>query len=220
MARESQEDIAWGHFLQQHQNSPRAEAFAKSFYGPVTELAKVADDFVNLLDIDKSSGRHLDLIGSIVGASRILSEGITLAYFGFASQPSGRGFNKARMRTEGDPLTQSYEAPDTEYRTLIKAKIALNNAHGTATEIAEAAKIAFRAPTASARDAGMGAIELWVGRIPSVDEALGRVIPGFLPRAAGISISIVFWEPSLPFGFANFNHFGFGVGVMSRTPSS
>lgn len=220
MARETESDVAWSHFLLQHKNSPNAEGFVRPFYAPMDIIGASSDEMLMALDIDRASGSRLDLIGSIVGASRYLPQGITLAYFGFINQPSGRGFGIARMRHEGEPLTEAYNASDDEYRTIIKTKIALNNGHGTAEEIAEAAKVAFRAPVASARDAGPAAIELWVGRIPGPDEGLGRVIPEFLPRAAGVSISIVFWSPNLPFGFASNGHFGFGVGVLARTPVS
>lgn len=218
MTRPPEDDVAWGYFLPQHRNSVNAENFARSFFTPLNELARSLEDLLSALDLENASGERLDLIGSIVGASRYMPQGITLAYFGFAHQPAGRGFGRARMRHEGEPLTQSYTANDQEFKVLIRLKIMLNNGHGTAPEIAAAAKFAFRAPTASARDAGPGKIELWVGRIPSQDEGLGRVIPDMLPRLAGVSINIIFWEPLLPFGFANNGHFGFGVGVLARTP--
>lgn len=218
MARDSEGNIAWGHFLRQHQNSPKAEGFVRGFYTPMSNAATGMDALATALDIDAASGERLDYIGSIVGASRYIPQGIVLTYFGFATQASGRGFGQARMRHENEPLAEAYTASDNEYKTLIRAKIALNNGHGTADEIAEAAKMAFKAPTCSARDAGPAHIELWVGRIPGVDEGLGRVIPDYLPRAAGVSISIVFWSPNLAFGFKNAGHFGFGVGVMARAP--
>lgn len=218
--RPSEGDTAWDHFLDQHHKSPKAEGFVRGFYGPMTAAATAAVALQSTLDVDAASGDRLDKIGTIVGASRYLPQGITLAYFGFITQPSGRGFGQARLRHDGEQTSASYTAGDSEYRTLIKAKIAQNNAHGTAQEIAEAAKLVFKAPVASARDNGPGKIELWVGRIPSADEGLGRVVPDYLPRAAGISISIVFWSPDLPFGFRSNGHFGFGVGVMARSPLS
>lgn len=220
MPREPEGDIAWGHILRQHEKSPKLEGFVRGFYGPMTSLATNLEALQTALRLDDATGARLDLIGSIVGASRYVAQGITLAYFGFATQPSGRGFNQARMRREGEPLTQAYTALDSEYRTIIRLKIAQNNSHGTAYDIEQAAKMAFKAPVVSARDAGTAHIELWVGRIPGVEEALGRVVPEMLPRAAGVSISIVFWAPNLPFGFRSNNHFGFGVGVMARSPFS
>ncbi len=213
-------EVAWDNFLRQHKNSPKAEAFVKSIYAPTISFNISAERLKTATDVDKATGGRLDAIGSIVGVSRYLSQGITLAFFGFRNQPSGRGFGQARMRYEGEAITQAYEANDIEYRSLIKAKIALNNSHGTAPELEQAAMTAFRAPVCSARDAGNASINLWVGRIPSVDEGLGRVIPDFLPRPAGVKINIVFWNPSLPFGFKSNNHFGFGIGVLARTPQS
>lgn len=220
MSIDKQEEIAWSHFLSQHQNSQNMEGFVKPFFAPMTTLANSLDRMTFEDDIEASSGARLDLVGSIVGATRFFPQGISLAFFGFISQPSGRAFGVARMRHEDDAITQSYTAGDVEYRTLIKTKIALNNGHGTAPEIARAAKIAFNAPVVSARDAGEAHIELWVGRIPSLDEGLGKIIPDYLPKLAGVSMNIVFWSPSLPFGFISNKHFGFGVGIMARTPLS
>lgn len=216
--RDKEEDIAWGHFLSQHKRAQNAENFTRAFYQPTNPLAFAADDMLQMLDYESVTGDRLDLVGSIVGASRIMPTGITLSYFGFSNQAAGRGFGIARMRHEGEPITQSYTASDTEYKQLIKIKIMLNNGHGTASELAEAAKIAFAAPVASARDAGPAAVELWVGRIPGTNEGIGKVIPDFLPRAAGVKISLKFWDANLPFGFSNNNQYGFGVGIMARTP--
>lgn len=218
MASVPQDQVAWDNFLSQHKNSPVAEGFARSFFVPMNDIARSLEQLTLALDIDAAEGARLDLIGSIVGASRYMPQGITLAYFGFVTQVSGRGFGQARMYHDSEPLSQAYTAGDDEYRVLIKTKIALNNGHGTAAEIEAAARYAFRAPTASARDAGPAHVELWVGRIPSVNEGLGRVIPDILPRAAGVRISIVFWNPELAFGFRNNNHFGFGVGILARNP--
>ena len=218
MARVPEDEVAWSNFQAQHKNSPLAEGFARSFFVPMNAISSSLGQLTSALDIDAATGARLDLIGSIVGASRYMPQGITLAYFGFVTQASGRGFGQARIRLDGEPLAQSYTAADEEYRVLIKTKIALNNGHGTAPEIEAAAKYAFRAPTVSARDAGPAHVELWVGRIPSINEGLGRVIPDILPRAAGVRISIVFWEPSLAFGFRENKHFGFGVGILARTP--
>lgn len=218
MATLPQDEIAWDKFLSQHKNSPQAEGFARSFFMPMNAISSSLEQLTRALDLDSAQGARLDLIGSIVGASRYMPQGITLAYFGFVTQASGRGFGQARMYHDGEALAQSYTAGDEEYRILIKTKIALNNGHGTAKEIEDAARYAFRAPTASARDAGPGHVELWIGRIPNINEGLGRVIPDILPRAAGVRISLVFWNPELPFGFKNNNHFGFGVGILARNP--
>lgn len=218
MARPKESDVAWANFLSQHIKAKNAENVVRPIFQPLDAMGQSLDAMRLQMDYALVTGERLDKVGSIVGAQRYLPQGIKLTYFGFITQESGRGFGQARMRHEGEPLTDAYTLNDVEYRQIIQAKIALNNGRGTAKEIEAAAKMAFRAPTASARDAGPGAIELWIGRIPSVDEGIGRVIPDFLPRLAGVKISLKFWNPQLPFGFSNNKHFGFGVGVMARTP--
>jgi hypothetical protein len=218
MTRPSESDVAWGNFLSQHINAKNAENVVRPIFQPMDPAGQGLDAMRTQMDYSAVTGDRLDKIGSIVGANRYLPQGLKLVFFGFITQEAGRGFGQARMRHENEPLAEAYTLNDVEYRQIIKAKIALNNGHGTAREIEDAAKIAFRAPVASARDAGPGAIELWIGRIPGADEGLGRVIPDFLPRLAGVRISIKFWNPQLPFGFSNNKHFGFGVGIMARTP--
>lgn len=220
MDRPAEHDTAWEHMLQQHMHSPRVEALVKALHLPLTPLAQSLVALASALDLDAAEGDRLDLIGSIVGVSRDLPGGIYIPYFGFASQPSGRGFGMARLRREGEPVTTTYTAPDPEYRSLIRAKIALNNSHGTAADLAAAAQGFYGANEVSVRDAGPARAEVWVGLIPSPEAPLSRVMP-VLPRAAGVATGIVFYEPGRSFGFAGqHGAVGFGQGPLARTPPS
>lgn len=206
--------------LRQHTLSPRIEALVKALHTPLTPLTRSLEDLTTALNLDAAEGARLDLIGSIVGVSRELPDGIFIPYFGFASQPAGRGFGQARMRREGEPTATTYTAPDVEYRTLIRAKIALNNSHGTADDVAAVLRSHYGASLVSVRDTGNAHAEGWVGRIPAPDEPLARTLPRF-PRAAGVTIGVVFYEPGRTFGFAGqANAVGFGQGPMARTPPS
>jgi hypothetical protein len=220
MARADQGDIAWSHVLDQHRASQTAEGFFRAFYAPLTGLANAFDDLTLALTLDQAEGERLDLIGSIVGIGRTLPAGITLLYFGFASQASGRGFGQARMRREREPISTTYIAPDAEFRPMIRAKIRLNNARGTAPEIEQASREAFRWPTVSVRDAGPAHFEIWIGREPEVGEVASATLSPLLPRAAGVGMSIGRQTILIPFGFRENNHLGFGLGFMARAPSA
>ena len=220
MARTPQGDIAWGHVLEQHRRSPNAEGFFRAFYDPLTGLASGLDDLSLALVLDQAEGERLDLIGSIVGLGRELPTGITLLYFGFANQASGRGFGQARMRREREPIAATYTAPDVEFRAMIRAKIALNNGRGTAPELEAAGRTAFRWPHVSVRDAGPAHFELWIGREPEIGEVASATLSPLLPRGAGIGMSIGRQAVVLFFGFREQNLAGFGVGILARTPST
>lgn len=218
---EDQGEIAWSHVLQQHSDRTATEQFFKSFYAPLTGAANACDDLSLALVMDQATGGRLDLIASIVGASRDVAEGIIVPLFGFDGYAGSLGFGIGRLRREGEPTTEIYSMPDAEFRVVIRAKIALNNAHGTAPEIEAAARIAFSAPTASVRDTGTARCELWIGRIVPETDPLFRTVPKLLGRAAGVGLDVVFFDKTTPFGFEGyFDTYGFGFGILSREGGS
>ena len=196
---------------------PPPKGFFNGFYAPLTGAANAIDDLSLALVLDTAAGERLDLIASIVGASRDVAEGITLPLFGFDGYAGSLGFGVGRLRFEGEPVGATYTMPDAEYRIVIRAKIAFNNARGTAPEIEAAARLAFSAPTVSVRDAGIARCEVWVGRIVPDTDPLFRTVPKLLGRAAGVGLSVVFFDHATPFGFDTYyDTFGFGFGVLSR----
>lgn len=220
MARDPQDVIAWGNILGQHQKSPRVEGFVRAFYPPMTAAATALDRLGTALDIDTAEGPQLDLIGSIVGIGRSLPGGTYLAFFGFQGQAAGRAFGVARMRRDGEAIATAYTAPDEEYRALIIAKIALNNGHGTAPEIAAALARVFRVSSVSIRDVGVANFEAWIPRIPLPDEQTGAIIDSIIPRAAGVKFSLVYYTPEF-FGFVGQpGATGFNLAPMARGSGS
>jgi hypothetical protein len=220
MARLPQDEVAWSHVLRQHANKPKTEGFFRAFYPPLTGAASALDGLVGDKGLDTAYGPHLDLIGSIVGITRDIPNGVYIAFFGFQSQPAGRAFGVARMRHDGEPIATSYTAADEEYRTMIRAKIALNNGHGTASEIAAALRRAFDVDLVSVRDGEPGVIEAWIGRIPSADDTTEALVDPLLPRAAGVRINYHYYTPAF-FGFEGQpGATGFNQGAMARASSS
>jgi hypothetical protein len=201
MAREQQGDIAWSHILRQHVGKPKTEGFVRAFYGPLTAAASALDALGSDRTLDGAEGARLDLIGSIVGVARDVPVGLYLAYFGYAEQPAGRAYGVARYRADGEATAQSYTAPDEEYRAMIRAKIALNNGHGTAAEIVAAVRHVFKTDLVSVRDTGPGAFAIWVGIIPSPDDQREFLIRDLLPRAAGVRFTFNYFTPQF-FGYA------------------
>ena len=219
-ARPADADVAWSHFLAQHEGRSALEAFVRALYAPIGPLADSLVGLRSALDPDKADGARLDLIGSIVGVDRDIPQGVFFSFFGFVSQPSGRGFGQARMRREGEPVATAYKAPDTEYRRMIRAKIAHNNASGTADDVIAVVMAHYGTDFAFVEDTGNAHARVWVGRIPSPDDALARVTPR-LPRAAGVTFEVVFYEAGGVFGFqGQLNAKGFGQAPMARRPRS
>lgn len=213
-------EVAWGNVLDQHHGKPLSEAFVKALMRPLAALGQAAQGMMDANDLDVAKGAHLDAVGSIVGIGRDIPSGVFLSYFGFDTQPAATGFGRSRMRLDGDALSVSYTMPDIEYRGLIRAKIALNNGHGTSPEIRDALIQAFNTPRVSVRDQpGVPATaRAWIGRLASEAEVLSNVIPRLLPRLAGVKLEFLFYDPEKVFGFkGQAGTSGFGVGIMLRT---
>src|SRR5580765_3017834 len=137
-------DIAWSHFLAQHVGKLNTENFVRAFYPPLDELDNAFNDLYTKRWIDTAEGVQLDGIGSIVGKSREVANSVYLPFFGFVSQPSGRGFGQARMRRQREPYAVSSVLGDEDYRVALHMKIALNNGHGTAEEMMYAVNTSLR----------------------------------------------------------------------------
>lgn len=218
-----EQDTAWGNMLPQHEGAPNLTALVKALHTPMTSIAAALIGLRSATSLDAEplpSGERLDLIGSIVGASRDLPEAVAIPFFGFASQAAGRGFGLGRLRHEGEPVALTYTAADQEFRRIIRLKIAINNSHGTATDIAGAARGYYGVENVSVRDIGIAAVEVWVGTIPDPDAPLNRVLPA-LPVAGGVGFRVVFTQPTAAFGFdGQPGAVGFGQGPLARGPLS
>lgn len=83
---------------------PKYMAFLRLVLGMVDDMRICLDSFLESFDLESATGRQLDVIGSLVGASRILP---------FA------------------PISAPKELGDDDYRLLIRAKIAQNTWDGT-----------------------------------------------------------------------------------------
>lgn len=213
---QNQEDVAWGHWLIQFEGKETAHSIVTAIHKPMTTLWAACGDVLNKRGVDTAEGKQLDGVGEIVGVTREIPNSIFLSFFGFKSQPAGKGFGKARMRHKDDPYAGSTLAPDLEYRDMIRAKIRLNNSFGSAEDITEAAKQIFKAPAAYVSDSGNAVAKLWIGRVPNDQETPYAFYEKLIPRLGGVRLVPVFYSANTTFGFSNQGFKGFGVGVLSR----
>jgi hypothetical protein len=213
-------DIAWNHFLAQHEGKKHTEDFVLSFYGPLNILDEILEELYTKRWIKTAEGSALDGCGSIVGLGRTVDDAIYLPFFGFITQPSGRAFGVARMRKEGEPYAASNTLPDLEYRARIIAKIHLNNGYGTAEQIMQSMTEALGVEDIYIYDMGNANANLYIGELISQNDPRFYIIDQMIPRAAGVKIYPYLTGPKT-FGFAEQKiYYGFDVGVMARTPAS
>lgn len=198
-----QEDIAWSHALQQHQDRPKIEALFKALLSPKSKTSDALERLLTALDLDRAQGPHLDYIGSIVGVTRDLPNGLFMAYFGFASQPAGRAFNTVRMRRDGETISTSYTAGDAEYRSLIRLKILMNNARGTAPEVIAAVRdvLGDQGLQVSVRQNGTGKAAIYIGKVPLAEDPTPQLLQERVPRPGGVAYSYHYYAAMLDADF-------------------
>lgn len=214
-------DVAWSHFLAQHEDKLNTENFVKSFYDPLNALDQALWDLYTKRWLETAEGAQLDGIGSIVGITRTVANSVYLPFFGFSSQPSGRGFGQARLRRKREPWAQSSVLGDVEYRALLHLKIAINNGHGTAEEIMRAMNQTLRVTRTRVDDIGNAKFKVYINDFIAQNDPRSYLLEYLVPRAAGVGMFPYYVDADHTFGFANQQiYYGFGIGILARTPGS
>lgn len=214
-------EIAWSHWLAQHVGKSRTEHFVKAFYQPLQVLDKALNDLYTLRWLETAEGKQLDGIGSIVGQSRQIDNSVYLAFFGFWSQPSGRGFGQARMRRKREPWATSSLLGDADYRVAIGMKIALNNGHGTAPELMHAVDTSLHVTGTRVLDYGNGNARIYINEFILPYDPRYSILLDNLARAGGVKLWPYFVDADYTFGFKNQHiYYGFGIGILARSPES
>lgn len=208
---------AWNNWLGQFRGKPRLEALVKALLKPVEGLQGALRALYEERWLETAVGKQLDGIGEIVGIPRVIDQAIYIRFFGFQGQPAVGGFGEFRFRRGQEQAIAGYARLfDAEYRKLLYWKIALNNGHGTAPEIARALKPIFDVERVIVQNAGNAKIWIWVSRLPGPNDPLMANPYRWVPQAAGVGVQLVTGSTEKPFGFRGQRFYGFGVGVMAR----
>jgi len=215
-------EIAWGHWLAQHIGKANTEAFVRAFYPPINILDQALSDLLNDRWLETAVGQQLDGIGSIVGQARIIQNSIYVLFFGFKSQISGRGFGVARLRRKREPWTTSSILGDTDYRTLLYLKIALNNGHGTTEELMHAFNSALKVTYTRVVDWGNANARVFINDFIMSYDPRSQLLNYMIPKAAGVKLWIYYYSHDHTFGFINQNmgYEGFNIGILARRAES
>ena len=114
----------------QHQDQPRYIATVTAGVDPFVGLQEVLRGMPADFDIDEAVGVQLDALGIWIGVSRRLSTPLVGVYFSWDDTPE-TGWESGSWQGEFDPDSGLVDLPDSDYRTLLKAKIAANSWDGT-----------------------------------------------------------------------------------------
>lgn len=207
--------IAWQHWTAQFANSPRLEALVKALYAGVEDFPLL--ELLKDRWLDTAYGAQLDGIGQILGQPRQIADTVYVPFFGFYGQPNTRGFGEARIRREGEKVLSGYTTLlDREYRKILYWKIAVNTGHGTFPEINAAIQNIFDAQYVRMQNTGNASFSIWISKLPGPNDPLAHNARKWIPKAAGVGVTIITGSTENPFGFKEQGFYGFGVGTLAR----
>lgn len=199
----------------QYQESPKFLAYLDALLSFCNELELVLQDVALQSDIDQADGVNLDVIGEIVGISRIVPDSVPVQFFGFDGQDGalpygdeGYSGNGGRFREEAESATATTILSDQEYRLLIKAKIVKNHSNGTNEDLLQGLSYLFGqagySVPVSVDDLGGMAVQIAIGRPLTYLEKVLVANLDILPKPAGVRISQrVTYNASSFFGFSD-----------------
>lgn len=192
--------------MYQYQSSPKLRALILALTREYCDLQVVIGQLETRLDIGLSSGVQLDLIGEIVGQERPISVSIDPdEVFGFdpievgdpgfpSGCPPDFGWSGVSRPDRGGVWTSVSglfvaRMSDSDYRTLLRARIFSNSADGTVESIVKFLDFATGVDGNNIINSTIGQVDLIVGRyISSVEET---IIKSLAPVAAGIRVNSV-----------------------------
>lgn len=177
------------------------------------ECSDIFEYVAKNININNARGKWLDLIGDIVGVSRVFEKQIQPVFFGFADQSHITGFEQARFREPDDRTTASSVLNDDDYRVVITGRIARN--YGDVSEVGVATSILnmTQAQQVLIYQGGPAAFNVYI--IGLVSDNIKSILTGtdIIPRAAGVKVNLFFSGDGNIFGFADQSGMkGFGVG--------
>lgn len=112
--------------VSQHQK-PKFTALVKLLTDAISSNTALINSFPSLFDIDDAVGHQLDAVGKWIGLTRVLAPSIDNVYFALDDSTLGFdvGYWKDLYAAGGTTVL-----PDSEYRSILRAKIALNRYDG------------------------------------------------------------------------------------------
>ena len=167
------------------------------------EVSDIYDYIAKNINVLNARGVWLDLIGDIVGISRVFEKEIQPVFFGFDDQPNTTGFGQARFRELDDKTTASSVLNDDDYRVVIIGKIARN--YGDVSEVGVATSVLnmTQADNVLVYQSGQATFSVYV--IGLISDNIKSILNGtdIIPRAAGVKMNLFFSGDDNIFGFAD-----------------
>ena len=112
----------------EHADKPKFMAVVGLTTDPFAKAIALLGDFTRQFDIDSAIGAQLDVVGEWVGFGREITTPLEGVYFSWGVDGVGGG--QGYWKRPFDPDTGLTNLPDEPYRTVLRAKAALNQWDG------------------------------------------------------------------------------------------
>ncbi len=182
----------WNTAISQFANSPIITTMLQSFFDAIDQTADFDLFFSNIWDIDTAIGPGLDVLGRILGVTRVLNVVNAPRYFGFEeSLLTYDPWNQSPFYT-GAPLTTSYALTDAAFRVLLYAKALANISDGSVRSINRLLMTLFpgRGNAYVADGLNLTMTYTFDFALTAVEQAIVEQ-SGVLPRTSGVAASVV-----------------------------
>lgn len=181
----------------EHVDKPKYMQLVALVTGAVDQIRETIADMPALFDVDNAVGPQLDVVGLWVGQPRLVDQVLVQGYFGFADNAAAKPFGEltdpsagGRFYEQGDVFANTTTLADSEYRTVIKARIARNQWDGTLPGLEAALTYVFGAGC-YVTDPGTLSLTITIGRVITPTEQALLSTFDLLPHAAGVAIGTI-----------------------------
>lgn len=194
--------------IQQYKDKPKFNALLEGLADGSQLIEDEACNLFDIYDIDTMAGHNLDVIGAIVGQSRVLVDADELAFFGFDGASSAQTFGDAddsslggRFRSSEESTTGNVYLADPEYRLFIRARINKNYTQCTPEEIIAQVIFLINVDKVVFRDGDM-MMNIGVGKLLDETEKFLLTEYDLIPRPVAVGLEYVYeFDGSFAFGF-------------------
>ena len=202
--------------IKQYWEKPKANAEIEFKAGVWNKTYEWIDSFTEEFDIDTATGDRLDIIGRIVGISRIVPFVVAKIAFGFNENANARGFDdkftplvdRAPFQDKFERAYTTLQLDDLAYRFFIRAKISRNTGSPYLVDdrglsIQESVNALFEG-SAYVIDKKDMTLVLYVSPTFNFERLLAIIRLNLLPKPQGVRYEIITQAgPGETFGFAD-----------------
>ncbi len=187
--------LAISRLITQFKESTNLISYIKTLLIEADTLEQTFQDIINLRFLDNATGAQLDVLGVIVGQTRIFIDAEIFEYFGFAVNAQSQSFGDlndptvgGRFISVGEPITGIRILNDEEYRLFIRARIAKNSTRSTPDDIIRQIRSIFGSPLVLFED-GDTEYTVNIGKILSLNEKSILFDTDVIPKTAGVRVN-------------------------------